>query len=111
MLHSLRPISIPILSRFRVFEIRPPSAPDALSLAEAIVRQKHADMAIEGFKPPSRKVAVWLAHLTPRAQLRALDEAYARAVAAGRLEITQSDIPAYYLMEDEAAPGQGQVLH
>lgn len=109
--NSLRPISIPILSRFRVFEIRPPSAPDALSLAEAIVRQKHAAMAIEGFKPPSRKVAVWLAHLTPRAQLRALDEAYARAVAAGRLEITKSDIPAYYLMEDEVAPGQGQVLH
>ncbi len=109
--NSLRPISIPILSRFRVFEIRPPSAPDALSLAESIVRQKHADMAIQGFKPPSRKVAVWLAHLTPRAQLRALDEAYARAVAAGRLEITKPDIPAYYLMEDEAAPGQGQVLH
>jgi ATP-dependent Lon protease len=109
--NSLRPISIPILSRFRVFEIRPPSAPDALSLAEAIVRQKHADMAIEGFKPPSRKLAVWLAHLTPRAQLRALDEAYARAVAAGRLELTKSDIPAYYLMEDEVAPGQGQVLH
>lgn len=96
--NSLRPISAPILTRFRVFKIDVPSAQDAITLAEAILRKKHAAMSLQNFSEPSRKAAVWLAHLTPRAQLRALDEAYARAVAAGRLELVRHDIPVEYLM-------------
>jgi ATP-dependent Lon protease len=109
--NDLRPISLPILSRFRVFVINVPSAQDAIALAEAILRKKHADMRLEDFKAPSRKVAVWLAHLTPRAQLRALDEAYARAAAAGRLELTREDIPMEYLMDEDASSSPQKTLH
>lgn len=109
--NDLRPISLPILSRFRVFVINVPSAQDAIALAEAILRKKHAAMGLEDFREPSRKVAVWLAHLTPRAQLRALDEAYARAVAAGRLELTREDIPMEYLMDEDASSSPQKTLH
>lgn len=109
--NDLRPISLPILSRFRVFVINVPSAQDAIALAEAILRKKHAAMGLEDFKEPSRKVAVWLAHLTPRAQLWALDEAYARAVAAGRPELTRRDIPMEYLMDEDASSSPLKTLH
>jgi len=91
--------------------INVPSAQDAIALAEAILRKKHADMGIKDFREPSRKVAVWLAHLTPRAQLRALDEAYAGAVAAGRLELTKRDIPMEYLMDEDASSSPQKTLH
>lgn len=109
--NDLRPIPFPILSRFRVFVINVPSAQDAIALAESILRKKHAEMGLEDFKEPRRKVAVWLAHLTPRAQLRALDEAYARAVAAGRLELARDDIPMEYLMDDDASSSPQKTLH
>jgi ATP-dependent Lon protease len=109
--NDLRPISLPILSRFRVFVINVPAAQDAIALAEAILRKKHAAMGLEDFREPSRKVAVWLAHLTPRAQLRAFDEAYAGAVAAGRLELTRRDIPMEYLMDEDASSSPLKTLH
>jgi MoxR-like ATPase len=98
----------PILSRFRVFHILPPSARQALDLARAVAESVHERFA--SFGPPGRRIVALIAHLTPRDQIQALEQAYASALVNGRKQLHVQDLPAD-LQEADHGEGPATVLH
>lgn len=107
--NDLEHIPQPILSRFRVFVVQPPTPEQAIDLARAVVDSFHArNPALD---PPERRVPVYIAHLTPRGQLQVLEQAMARAVANGRRQILVRDLPASCQLEDECSARPQALLH
>ena len=87
-------------SRFREFQISPPSGEQALHAARAVVAQATQRLGVKGFAAPDARIAHHLAHLTAREIHHAIQDAAARAVEAGRMHLTLSDLPADSIDED-----------
>jgi hypothetical protein len=54
---------------------------------------------------------VLLAHATPREQIQALEQAYARALVNGRRHLTRQDLPMDVLGEDPGETSDDRCLH
>lgn len=93
--HSLR-------SRMTEFEILPPFGEHALRIALAVATRAVEQLSIPDFDPPPPRVAYELAHLSPRAILKATQVAVANALMNGRLHLRVSDLPVDPL--DSASP-------
>jgi ATP-dependent Lon protease len=92
----------PIQSRFRIFNLQAPTAGQALDLARAVARSVH--QRFPAFEAPIRDLALLVAHLTPREQIQALEQAFASAAANGRKHLVHQDLP------DEVLNDQDEVL-
>lgn len=99
----------PILSRFRVFDIQPPTAAQALDLAWAVAESVHARFA--SFDPPGKRITALLAHLTPREQIQVLEQSYASVLLNGRREIKVQDLPRHLRPDMHAVGESVQQLH
>lgn len=111
----------PIKSRFRIFHIPMPTAEQAIALAQAVGLSVHQRMnASPGdadpaggqvFEAPSPRLFNLLAHLTPRQQIQALEQAYATALTHGRRQVTRQDLPMDVLIEDGEHRDSNERLH
>jgi len=102
------PAKIPssLRSRFREFEILPPTGEEALQAARVVVARAIAELSIPGFVEPSARLAHKIAHLTPREIVHAVRDAAAHAIRAGRLHLALEDLPA----DEEYATGPTRTL-
>lgn len=91
--NDLQNIPEAILSRFRVFHIHAPTAAQAIDMARAVAASVHERFPT--FTPPDRRLVTLLAHLTPREQIQALEDAFARAQVNGRKHLARQDLPAH----------------
>ena len=111
--HS-RLLSTAIRSRFKEFEIRRPSAAQALISARAVLQKSFADLNLVDFEAPGRDLAVAMAHLTAREMTQELKQAVATAIQKGKSTVSAEDLSAHVLQEANAAqarPGDGPLLH
>lgn len=99
----------PIQSRFRVFHIQPPSAEQAIDLAHNVAASVYARFT--AFEPPDRRVITLLAHLTPREQIQALEQAFGSALVNGRRHLMRLDLPASVLDGDADESSKDRYLH
>jgi ATP-dependent Lon protease len=99
----------PILSRFRVFHIQPPTAEQAIALAQTVAASVHARYA--GFEAPPKCVITQLAHLTPREQIQALEQTYANALRCGRKHLLCRDLPIDLQIEGAGSSIHASMLH
>lgn len=97
-----------IRSRFRVFNIKAPTAEQALELAYNVAVIVHDRFT--GFELPSGRVIAELAALTPREQVQALEHAFAAALVNGRKYLVVRDLPADVVGLADDAP-QPPCLH
>ena len=81
-----------IQSRFRIFNLQAPTAVQALDLARSLAGSVH--QRFPTFEVPHRQLATLLAHLTPREQVQALEQAFASAATNGRRHLVRQDLPA-----------------
>lgn len=92
--NDVRAIDAAILSRFTVIEVPQPTADEM----PAVIQSIHRDLLstadwIAWFKQPlSTEVVTALAALSPRSVLRAIEDAYASAAAAGRRVVVPADV-------------------
>lgn len=93
--NELQCVPVPIQSRFRIFNLQAPSAGQALDLARAVARS--VQQRFPAFEAPLRDLALLVAHLTPREQIQALEQAFASAAANGRKHLVQQDLPGVVL--------------
>jgi len=107
--NDLLNVPAPIQSRFRIFHIQSPTAEQAIELAQTVAAAVHARFT--AFDPPGRRVVTPLAHLTPREQIQALEQAYARALVNGRRHLVQRDLPATVLDGDDIGSTNDRFLH
>nr|WP_326528033.1 AAA family ATPase [Rhodoferax sp.] len=109
------PLAIPstIRSRFTEFRIEAPTSQDALTMADVMVRSSHATLNNPDFCMPGRDISRLVAHLTPREQRKAMEAAYASAIADGRDRLSRDDLPADVLADDESLKRRksGQWIH
>lgn len=95
--NELQCVPVPIQSRFRIFNLQAPTAGQALDLARAVARSVH--QRFPAFEAPIRHLASLVAHLTPREQVQALEQAFASAAANGRRHLVREDLPAEVLQD------------
>jgi len=95
--NELRHIPEPIQSRFRIFNLQAPTAGQALDLARAVASSVHKRFPT--FEVPHRHLATLVAHLTPREQIQALEQAFASAATNGRRHLVRQDLPADVLQD------------
>ena len=95
--NELRHIPEPIRSRFRIFTLQAPTAGQALDLARAVVEAVHK--RFPSFEVSLRHLATLVAHLTPREQIQALEQAFAAAATNGRRHLLCQDLPADVLQD------------
>lgn len=107
--NDLQNVPAPIQSRFRIFHIQAPTAEQAIELAQTVAAVVHD--RFKAFDPPDRRVVTLLAHLTPREQIQALEQAYARALVNGRSHLVRHDLPAAVLDGDASGPKTDSFLH
>lgn len=93
----------PLLSRFRIFDIRPPTASEALTLAQAVAESVHGRFT--AFDAPGRRITALVAHLTPREQIQVLEQGYAAALVNDRRQILPQDLPPELRPEADAEAG------
>lgn len=99
----------PILTRFRIFDIQPPTASEALTLAQAVADSVHGRFT--AFVAPGRRITALVAHLTPREQIQVLEQGYAAALVNDRRQILPQDLPPELRPEADAEAGSQQRLH
>jgi len=80
-------------SRFTEFWIEQPTGEQALGVAESVLKQVHLQRYGSGLEAPSQRIPALIAHLNAREQMRLLELAYARLVAAGRTQLRPQDLP------------------
>ncbi|MDM7951469.1 AAA family ATPase [Hydrogenophaga sp.] len=107
--NDLAGVPEPIQSRFRIFHIQSPSAEQAIVLAQNVASSVHR--RYPGFEAPPRRLFVLLAHATPREQIQALEQAYARALVNGRRHLTRQDLPMDVLGGDPGETSDDRCLH
>lgn len=90
--NSLRGIPAPILSRFHLVHAVKPDLRATLGIARSIGRAILAEKQLEDFKPVSDRVLLQLIDRSPRLLRQTLEVAIARAVAAGRGQLTLEDL-------------------
>lgn len=89
--NSLKGLSAPLLSRFKLIMVNKPDARAAVMIALSVARSVNTQMGSE-LKPPSGEVLQWLATVTPRVMRRIWCAAAGWAVAEGRSQVTMNDI-------------------
>ncbi|MDP2440208.1 MAG: AAA family ATPase [Hydrogenophaga sp.] len=107
--NELQCVPAPIQSRFRIFNLQAPSAGQALDLARAVARSVH--QRFPTFEAPLRDLALQVAHLTPREQIQALEQAFASAAANGRKHLVRQDLPGDVLNDLDEVLAQSPLLH
>jgi len=98
----------PILSRLRVFRIRQPLGEDAIRMAQGVINAT-LKKVLPRSQAVDRRIAVALAHLTPREMFQATEDAASVAAEAGRRHLRPSDLPAWALWEESGR--EPQLLH
>ena len=83
----------PIRSRFREFHILRPDAAGALASSKAVLKNAFAALQLVRFSPPSKELAVALAHLTPRQITQVVKVAAANAIQKGKNALDLDDLP------------------
>lgn len=89
----------PILSRLRVFHIRQPQGEDAIRMAQGVINAA-LKKVLSRSQAVDRRIAVALAHLTPRELFQATEDAASVAAEAGRTHLRTSDLPAWALWDE-----------
>lgn len=92
--NDMRAIDPAILSRFTVIEVPQPTADEMPAVIQSIHRDllSTADWIVWFEQPLSNDVVAALAALSPRAVMRAIEDAYASAAAAGRRVVIPADV-------------------
>lgn len=88
-----RKVPASLRSRFREFQIFPPSGEQALQAARVVVTNAVERLGVRGFEIPEARIGCVLAHLTAREIHHAVQDAAARAMEAGRMHLTVADLP------------------
>lgn len=90
--NSFRGMNLPLLSRFEVFAIDPPTQSEAVEIARQIAQ--HAERRLGLTEPVifDRKCFYVLAHMSPRLMVRTVDKAVAEAVAQQRRTVSEQDM-------------------
>lgn len=104
--NHVRLIDPAILSRFTLIEVPQPTAQQMPAVISSIHRDlvSTADWAAWFDQPLSNEVITALTALSPRAVLRAIEDAYASAATAGRRVVIPADV-----QESRAPHGQRQI--
>lgn len=94
--NDLRPIDAAILSRFTVIEVPQPKAHEMPAVIASIHNEllSTAEWIAWFDQPLSTDVVTALAALSPRAVMRAIEDAYANAATAGRRVVIPADVEA-----------------
>lgn len=92
--NDVRAIDAAILSRFTIIEVPLPTAKEMPAVIDSIHRDlmSTADWAAWFEQPLSNDVVTALAALSPRAVMRAIEDAYASAATAGRGFVIPADV-------------------
>lgn len=104
--NSHRSLSAPILSRFEICHIQPPSPAEAVEMAERMASAALARWELVDCLRFERKAYVVLAALTPRMIQRTLEKSIADAMYSGSTVITDEDI-----WKEIGMSGGPQTLH
>lgn len=80
-------------SRFREFHVLAPTGAQALQAAQVIALAAVRQLNVRGFAMPEPALCHQVAHLTAREIYQVVQDAVARAVAAGRRHMTLADLP------------------
>jgi ATP-dependent Lon protease len=108
--NDIHRIPASIQSRLKIFHVDLPTDPEvALQVAYTMIKAVHQASSITGFKKPGKEVARLIAHLSLREMRMALEEAFARATGAGRMQLQESDFPG--LVSEPAGSKSQQLLH
>lgn len=91
--NNSRLLTDPIRSRFREFNIVRPDAAGALASATAVVKTAFAALKLARIAPPTKALAVALAHLTPREITQVVKVAAATAIQKGKNSVDLDDLP------------------
>ena len=89
--NSLKGIPDPLLSRFHLIHAVEPDLRASLGIARAIFRRVLEERQLNDFETAPDRLLLELADRSPRLIRKALELAVARAVAAGRCRVVQSD--------------------
>jgi ATP-dependent Lon protease len=95
-------------SRFREFLILPPRGEQALRAAHVVAIAATRKLSVPNFAPPEPALSRKLAHLSAREIYQVVQDGVARAVQSGRLRLSDADLPAELVGDDDAA---GPMLH
>lgn len=90
--NSLRGMGMPLLSRFEVFVIDPPTKSEAVGIARHIAEQAGSRLGLAEPVAFERKCFYVLAHMSPRLMVRTVDKAVAEAVAQRRRTVSEQDV-------------------
>ncbi len=93
-----------IRSRFVEVHISPPTAAQAIDISQSVAATVIASRAPPGFQPMSRRLAVEIAHLSPREVRQAVTMAVATALVNSRDAMRLSDLPTWALEAGEGSP-------
>jgi ATP-dependent Lon protease len=103
--NSLHGIGLPLLSRFEVFEIGPPTRDEAVEVARQVTDQVLERLKLKDRVALDPKCAYVLAHLSPRLMLRTVERLAAAALSDKRTRVTAEQV------WDELGPREGPPLH
>lgn len=104
--NSVRGLDAPVLSRFEVFGIEPPTPTESVALARGIAEKSLSRLGLDGRLTLERQAIYLLAHMSPRQMTRAVEKALATAVMEGRSQATEADVWAAIRVG-----GDGPMLH
>lgn len=90
--NSLRGMGLPLLSRFEIFAIDPPTQSEAVGIARQIAQQAERRLGLTEPVAFDRKCFYVLAHMSPRLMVRTVDKAVAEAVAQKRRTVSEQDV-------------------
>ena len=90
--NSVRRLGSPLLSRFEVFVIEPPSLDESFDIARTVVEQALRRLGLTGKLVFERRAVCLLANLSPRLMVRAVEQAVAAAVADGREDVIENHV-------------------
>ena len=90
--NSLAGIGLPLLSRFDVFAVRPPTPSEAVEMARELVSLVLRQLSLDGRLRVHRRVHYVLARMTPRLAMRTFRQLVAQAVHEGRDRITDEEV-------------------
>ncbi|MEP7295230.1 MAG: AAA family ATPase [Burkholderiales bacterium] len=106
--NTLKGLPTPLLSRFRIVHVKPPTVRESFEILQMICRNVLRDLGIEGeIKRPGGAVARVLAEMTPRLMRRTITAAVGGTLSAGRREITMEDLERALGLDSD----QRQALH
>jgi len=95
--NSLKGLSAPLLSRFRIIHVKSPGPREAVEIALSVAHDVSLEMGRPTFKVPRGQTLQILASLTPRHMRQVWTGACARALAEDRDEVLLKDLGSDHL--------------